>query len=74
MYPPAPSLEYRLAPCPGCGARNVEEAATMCRPASDPTGEVYCVAEFDCKGRSIQPTDASLAALDAWCDGHPDNT
>lgn len=65
----APSLVYTPAPCPGCGAVREEQAATMCRPTTDQTGERSCPGEFNRDGNSIQPTKESLAALDDWCDG-----
>jgi hypothetical protein len=40
----------------------------MCKPSTDDTGEVSCVGEFNAQGFSIQPTAASLAAIDRWID------
>lgn len=63
-----PALEYERAPCPTCGATNEDEAAEMCKPSSDQTGEVSCAGFFDEQGFSVAPTRASLAAFDAWID------
>jgi len=34
--------EFVAGPCPWCGAVTHEEAATKCRPVSDPSGEYHC--------------------------------
>jgi|JI10StandDraft_1071094.scaffolds.fasta_scaffold151030_9 hypothetical protein len=61
-------IEYETAPCPRCGATSEKMAETKCRPTSDQTGEYECPGEFDKDGVSVQPTAASLAAMDAWID------
>lgn len=66
-----PKLEYAPAPCPRCGAENVESACLDCRPSSDETGEQYCPTTdivTDGQGRFLFPTAASLSRLDAWID------
>lgn len=63
-----PSLKYERAPCPACGALTEADAQMMCKPSTDDTGEVSCVGEFNAQGFSIQPTAASLAAIDRWID------
>lgn len=55
-------------PCPHCGARNEDEANTLCRPSTDQTGERYCAGEFNAEGVAVQPTPESIAAMDAWID------
>lgn len=66
---PMPTLIFEPAPCPRCGARTEIEAADRCRPQEDWTGEKTCPSEdTDLAGNLLQPTAASLAALDAWYD------
>lgn len=66
-----PSIVYHRAPCPGCGATTLDEAQKLCRPTTDQTGEVSCPGdEADDAGYILQPTPASLAAMDAWIDRH----
>lgn len=61
-------LVFVPTPCLRCGARNEDEAGTMCRPSSDETGERYCAGEFDDDGVSVQATPESIAEMDAWID------
>ena len=61
-----PPLKYERAPCPQCGATCEDDAATLCTAGQDVTGEYECSGEFDKAGWSIQPTDASLKAMDTW--------
>lgn len=65
-----PSLDYQRAPCPHCGAVTVEDAGRLCKPHSDETGERFCDASDheDAEGYLCQPTAASIAAIDAWCE------
>lgn len=63
---PMPSYTWAAAPCPDCGALDMDEANEKCRPTSDETGERYCGGEFNDAGISVQPTAESLAAIDAW--------
>mgnify|MGYP003392964779 CR=1 FL=1 len=67
-----PKVEYERAPCPRCGAVDMEDAGDKCRPSQDQTGEYWCSGEFgdggDNDGYSIKPTAAYIAALDAWID------
>lgn len=68
MSNPKPALSYQPAPCPRCGARNMEEADQLCRPVEDETGERDCATEFNDGGVSVQPTPESLKAFDDWLD------
>lgn len=71
MKPPMPPLKYAPVPCPTCGATNETDAETMCRPSTDETGEWFCPGEFR-DGVSVQPTEESIRAIDAWIDRHAD--
>lgn len=62
-----PEVSYQNGPCPGCGARDMDEADRMCRPQSDQTGERYCSGRFNEHGMSEIPTPESLKAIDDWC-------
>ena len=66
----SPSLEFERRACSRCGATNVTEAETKCRPSSDETGEWFCPAgdNEDAEGYFLRLTEASLAELDAWCE------
>lgn len=61
-------LVFVPAPCPSCGAVDMDDANEKCRPSSDQTGERYCNGEFNDAGFSVQPTPESIADLDRWCD------
>lgn len=65
-----PPLDWQRAPCPACGATTVKEAETMCKPQRDETGESDCAGSEreDAEGFLLQPTAASIAVIDAWCD------
>lgn len=65
---PMPSPIFAPAPCPQCGAVDMDQANDLCRPSTDETGERYCGGEFNDDGVSVQPTAESLAAIDLWCD------
>jgi hypothetical protein len=64
--PKCPPLVYVPAPCPGCGAVNMDEANDKCRPTTDETGERSCSGEFNDDGVSVQPTKESLDAQDRF--------
>lgn len=65
----APGLDYERAPCPRCGAITSADAEGKCQPERDYTDEWTCPgSEEDAEGFLLQPTAASIAALDAWCD------
>lgn len=63
----APGLSYERAPCPRCGAVTAAEAEGRCQPTRDHTDEWTCPGdEEDAEGFLMQPTAASIEALDAW--------
>ncbi len=70
--PPIPELKFTREPCHRCGAADMDEAETKCRPHTDQTGEYWCGAEFDDDGYAIAPTAESLAAQDQWYGAHYD--
>ena len=63
---PMPEMQFEEVPCSKCGAITEKQAETTCRPRQDITGEYVCPGEFQ-NGRSVRPTAAGIAALDAWC-------
>lgn len=65
---PRPEIVFERAPCPKCGALDEDQAGRLCQPSCDETGEYSCIGEFDEMGCSVQPTEASLKALDDWID------
>lgn len=70
--PPQPALLFAPAACPRCGARNTDEADSLCEPQQDSSGEWDCPAEFDNAGNVVAPTAESFAAHDAWFGVHHD--
>jgi len=63
--------EMERGPCRLCGAHNVEEAETVCRPINTPAGSDSCghpEDDVDAEGYFLHPTAAAIARLDAWCD------
>ncbi|NEV80100.1 hypothetical protein DYI24_23985 [Rhodopseudomonas sp. BR0C11] len=70
--PPQPALVFVPAACPRCGARNTDEADSLCDPQQDSSGEWSCAATFGRDNQVIAPTAESIAAIDAWIDMHAD--
>ena len=65
---PTPNPQYMNGPCPDCGASNLDEAAKLCSPSSDETGDRFCPGRFNERGMSESETPESLSSLDEWCD------
>lgn len=67
-----PELDYIPSPCPKCGAVNEDEAVTMCKPPQGQTDEYECPGDFDEGGAAVQPSEASIKALDDWISARAD--
>ena len=64
-----PTLEYKRAPCPQCGARTYRQAETRCRPTRDMTDEYTCPGDDGHEwpdGYLRQPTKESIRRLNDW--------
>ncbi|PPQ42151.1 hypothetical protein [Rhodopseudomonas palustris] len=70
ICPPQPALVFVPAARPRCGARNTDEADSLCEPQQDSSGEWDCPARFGPDNQVIAPTAESLAVFDAWIDVH----
>jgi len=69
--PPPPALKLKREACHLCGARNLSEAETKCRPSSDETGERFCGCDtFDDAGFALGPTIESMVEQERWYREH----